>query len=230
MHSIFEEIVDKYPDNIAVIYDNQKLTYSELNQKANQVARILRNNGVKSDVIVGMLVDRSIEMIIGILAILKAGGAYLPIDPDYPMDRIDFTLEDSGTNILLTTNNLVNGIKFDKEIISLDDNSLYQGDCSNLENINNFSDLSYIIYTSGTTGRPKGVMIEHRNVVRLLFNDKCLFDFDSNDIWTMFHSYCFDFSVWEMYGALLYGGKLVVIPKMIARNPLQYLELTSFNI
>ena len=190
----------------------------------------MRNNGVKSDVIVGMLVDRSIEMIIGILAILKAGGAYLPIDPDYPMDRIDFTLEDSGTNILLTTNNLVNGIKFDKEIISLDDNSLYQGDCSNLENINNFSDLSYIIYTSGTTGRPKGVMIEHRNVVRLLFNDKCLFDFDSNDIWTMFHSYCFDFSVWEMYGALLYGGKLVVIPKMIARNPLQYLELTSFNI
>ncbi|MCK4259968.1 MAG: amino acid adenylation domain-containing protein, partial [Halanaerobiales bacterium] len=225
IHQLFEEQVSKSPEKIALKFEEKEMTYIELNEKANQLARFLRNKGVKPNTIVGICVERSFEMIIGLLGILKAGGAYLPIDPDYPMDRINFTLEDSGTNILLTTTNLVNGIKFDKKIISLDDKSLYHGDCSNFENINNPADLAYIIYTSGTTGRPKGVMIEHRNVVRLLFNDKCLFDFDSQDIWTMFHSYCFDFSVWEMYGALLYGGKLVVIPKMIARNPSQYLEL-----
>ncbi|MDP4179622.1 MAG: amino acid adenylation domain-containing protein [Bacillota bacterium] len=224
IHQLFENQAEKNPDNIAVVFEKKQLTYKELNEKANQLARLLCKKGVKSDSIVAIMFDRSIEMIVGILAVLKAGGAYLPIDPEYPPDRIGFMLNDSETNILLTHEKYAFDIRFDGEIIKVDE-AVYNGEVSNLENKNSSNDLAYIIYTSGTTGKPKGVMIEHRNVVRLLFNDKFQFDFKETDIWTMFHSYCFDFSVWEMYGALLYGGKLVVVPKMTARDPKQYLSL-----
>ena len=173
------------------------------------------------------MIDSSIEMITSIIGILKAGGAYLPIDPEYPAERIRFILEDSGVNILLTTKGMENRIEFDREIINLEDEKIDRDDFSNLIHVSKQNNLAYIIYTSGTTGKPKGVLIEHRNVVRLMFTEDYLFNFDSWDIWTMFHSYCFDFSVWEMYGALLYGGKLVLIPRMIARDTRQYLEILT---
>ncbi|MCX7923871.1 MAG: amino acid adenylation domain-containing protein [Clostridia bacterium] len=225
IHEIFEEQVERTPDNIAVKFEDREITYRQLNDRANQLARVLREKGVKADSIVGIMVERSMEMIIGIMAILKAGGAYLPIDPEYPMERIRFMIQDSGINILLTQNNFMGKVDFEGETLILENKELYCGDTANIKHTSMPESLAYIIYTSGTTGRPKGVMIEHRNVVRLMFNDKMQFDFKEDDVWTMFHSYCFDFSVWEMYGALLYGGKLIVVPKMVAKEMGEFLKL-----
>ena len=225
LSKLFEEQVTKTPDNIAVVYKQQTVTYRKLNKQANQLARVLREKGIQPDVIVGIMAERSVEMIIGILAVLKAGGTYLPIDPEYPVERIEYMMEDSQASILLTQEHLLDQITFNHEVLNIEDERLYQGDCSNLEPVNSPNDLAYIIYTSGTTGNAKGVMIEHKNVVRLLFNDHDLFDFNEGDVWTLFHSFCFDFSVWEMYGALLYGGRVVVVPKSITQDPKQFLEL-----
>ena len=175
------------------------------------------------------MTERSPEMIIGMLAVLKSGGAYLPLDPDYPRERIHYMLEDSGAQVLLVDGGRL-GLTVEMTdqtiiVLNLKDEELYRGDDSNLEDINQPSDLAYIIYTSGTTGKSKGAMIEHRNVVRLMFNDKMQFDFNAKDVWTMFHSFCFDFSVWEIYGALLYGGQLVIVPKQTAQDPGEYLKL-----
>lgn len=226
IHKLFEKQVERNPEKIAVVYKERGLTYEELNVKANQIARKLRRQGVKEDCIVGIVAERSLEMIIGILAILKAGGAYLPISPDYPGERINYTLNDSGTFILLTQKAIHKEIfSHSISIINLDDDELYMEDGSNIENIATPNNAAYVIYTSGTTGKPKGTIIEHKNVVRLLFNDKMYFDFNENDIWSMFHSFCFDFSVWEMYGALLYGGKLIIVPKQTTLDPQSFLML-----
>ncbi|WBW96387.1 non-ribosomal peptide synthetase [Oceanirhabdus sp. W0125-5] len=229
IHQIFQEQVNRTPDNTAIIFDDKSLTYSELNSKANQLARELLENGVKPNEVIGLVVERSMEMIIGMIAILKSGGAYLPIDPAYPKDRIIYTLEDSKAQILLTKSNLLSDLKYDGKIINMDKDSIYLREDSNLRVDNTPNDLAYVIYTSGTTGKPKGVMIQHKNVVRLLFNDKFQFDFSESDVWTMFHSFCFDFSVWEMYGALLYGGKLVVVPKSEALDTTEFLKLLKRN-
>ncbi|MGF7047828.1 amino acid adenylation domain-containing protein/non-ribosomal peptide synthase protein (TIGR01720 family) [Paenibacillus sp. DS2015] len=225
IHEIFEEQATRTPYHTAVVYEAEQLTYRELNEKANQLARVLRDQGVTSDSIVGIIVDRSMEMIIGLLAILKAGGAYAPIDTEYPEERVRFMLQDSQCSILLTQGEDIKYAAFTGKMINISDARLYRGDVSNLALVNKSSDLAYVIYTSGSTGTPKGVMIEHHNVIRLLHNDQFQFDFSGRDVWTMFHSYCFDFSVWEMYGALLYGGKLVVVPKSTAQNPSAYVRL-----
>ena len=226
IHGLFEEQVERTPENTAVVFEDSSLSYRELNQRANSLARELRKKGVKPDAIVAIMVERSLDMIVGIMAILKAGGAYLPIDVDYPGERISFMLQDSATGILITTKSLSGKeLDFHNQVICIDEESIYENESENLDNINTPHDLAYIIYTSGTTGRPKGVMIEHNNVVRLMFNDRYLFDFESSDVWTMFHSCCFDFSVWEMYGALLYGGKLVIIPKMKAKDTREFWEI-----
>ncbi|MCK4258351.1 MAG: amino acid adenylation domain-containing protein [Halanaerobiales bacterium] len=226
VHTIFEAITEKYPNHVAVDFSEEQLTYLELNTRANQVARTLRDKGVQSEFIIGIMVENSLEMFVGIMAILKAGGAYLPIDPELPEERIRFMLEDSETDILLTTRKIqVDYTDLELEVIKLDDPASYHLNGSNLLNINTANDLVYIIYTSGTTGNPKGVMLEHKNVVRLLINEKAPMKFDETDVWVMFHSFSFDFSVWEMFGALLYGGKLIVIPKMVAREPEKFLNL-----
>ncbi|MCP5052505.1 MAG: amino acid adenylation domain-containing protein, partial [bacterium] len=213
IHQLFEEQVTRTPEQIAVVNpeDRSSVTYVELNEKSNRLAARLMEKGVASGTIVAIMTEPSVEMMIGLLGILKAGGAYLPIDPDYPDERVEFMLKDSGAK-----NVVGNGLM----VKNLDDtDQLY-----NQQTIKP-SNLVYIIYTSGTTGKPKGMMIEHRNIVRLLFNDKFQFDFNAGDVWSLFHSFCFDFSVWEMYGALLYGGQLTVIPKMAAKDPGQFLEI-----
>lgn len=224
---LFEEQVKKTPNKIAVSINNKEITYKELNEKANQLAHYLIIKGIKQDVPVGIRINKSLEMIIGIIAIIKAGGCYLPIDLSYPEERVKFMLEDSKAKLLLTNSKCLDKDKMNinLETVDLEDESIYIKDSKNIKTINKPDDLLYIIYTSGSTGTPKGTMITHRNVVRLMKNDEFLFDFSDKDIWTMFHSVAFDFSVWEMYGALLYGGKLVLVPEDIAKNPKQFLDL-----
>ncbi|QGQ96125.1 amino acid adenylation domain-containing protein [Paenibacillus psychroresistens] len=225
IHELFEEQTSKTPDNIAVVFLDKKISYSELNERANQLARVLVAKGVKAESIVGIMVERSLEMIVGMLGILKAGGAYLPIDPEHPQDRIDFILKDSGAYLLATQQKFSGKASIAGEILFIDDENLFKGECANLGIAAKSNELAYVLYTSGTTGRPKGVMIEHHNVVRLLLNDRSLFDFNESDVWTLFHSYCFDFSVWEMYGALLFGGRLIVISRQVAQDTQQLLQV-----
>ncbi|SEL41109.1 non-ribosomal peptide synthetase [Paenibacillus sp. OK003] len=225
IHGLFEEQVERIPEHVAVVIEDQRLTYQELNGKANQLARTLQAKGIQRDQLIGIIADRSLDMVIGILAILKAGGAYVPIDPDYPEERVNYMLADSGVHMLLLQSHLQERISFAGEVVCLDQPEFYHEDRSNLGITAAPTSLAYVIYTSGTTGKPKGTCIEHKNVVRLLFNSKTLFDFNGSDIWTLFHSFCFDFSVWEMYGALLYGGKLVIVPQMTAKSPEKFLRL-----
>ena len=158
----FEKQVEKTPDSIAIVFENIKMTYKELNEKANSLAHELRKNGVKNNTIVGIMQERSFEMLIAILAVLKSGGGYIPISPDYPTERIQYMLEDSNASILLAENNKV---KTDKTIISINlNNKIYEGNKENLENISKPEDLSYLIYTSGSTGKPKGVMLNQQNL------------------------------------------------------------------
>lgn len=229
IHEIFEEMVEKFPDKVAISLGEKRLTYNELNEKANIMAHVLKKYGVERETIVGILLNKSIEMVISILGILKAGGTYLPIDVDYPNDRQEYMLHDSGTKILISESIYYSSIKYDGKVISIDEELKKSYEIENIEINNKPNDAAYIIYTSGSTGKPKGVMITHRNVVRLMKNEYFQFDFNEDDIWTVAHSFCFDFSVWEMYGALLYGGQLVVVPKEIVVNPAAFLKVLKDN-
>lgn len=225
IQQIFEEQAERSPDRIAVSFRGESVTYRELNTKANQMAWILREKGIGPDDIVGLCISRSIDMIAGILAVLKSGGAYLPMDPDYPVSRNRYIMQDSGAKLLLTEDEFLAEWKDEADAVSVQDKRIQEMSPENPGRVNTPGDLAYIIYTSGSTGKPKGVMIEHANVVRLLFNDKFQFAFSNEDVWTMFHSYCFDFSVWEMYGALLYGGRLVVVSREDARDTEKFYDI-----
>ncbi|MEH7354706.1 amino acid adenylation domain-containing protein, partial [Neobacillus drentensis] len=212
---VFEEQVKKTPDNIAVVYEDRKLTYRELNEKANQLAGVLRGKGVKADTIVGIMVDRSVEMMVGIMGIIKAGGAYLSISPEYPNDRIKYMLEDSKTTLLLTQKHLVHTIQFDGIALDLEDEQLYQGNKTNLEIVNNPNDLVYVIYTSGSTGKPKGVMIQHGNVINLVTGlGKIIYDRYTGPLHVaLVAQYVFDASVKQIFASLLRGDCLHIIPE-----------------
>ncbi|MHB8063775.1 MAG: amino acid adenylation domain-containing protein, partial [Ruminiclostridium sp.] len=205
---LLEEQVEKTPINVAAVFENERITYEELNARANALAHRLRGMGVKPNEFVAIYTKRSLEMVIGIYAIIKAGGAYVPINTFYPYDRIQHILHDSQPKALLVYGDT---IETEIPLIDLADSKVWSGETENLKKVNSPFDSLYVIYTSGTTGTSKGVVVSHRNVVRLLFNDRCKYDFCDKDSWTMFHSYGFDFSVWEMYGANLFGGKLVIV-------------------
>lgn len=211
IHKLFEEQVERTPDNVAVMFEDKTLTYRELNNKANQLARILREKDAGPDKIIGIMVNRSFEMIIGIMGILKAGGAYLPIDPDYPQDRIEFMLQDSGTNLLLTLAIYQDKMNFEGELITIDDAELFFGDSNNLDGINQSTDLAYVIYTSGSTGRPKGVMIEHFSVINRLNWMQKKYPIGVND--TILHKtpYTFDVSVWELFWWGITGARVIML-------------------
>ncbi len=210
LHELFEEQVEKTPDNVAVTLGQEYLTYKQLNEKANQLAKLLRSKGIKADSIVAMIVDRSIDMIVGIIAILKAGGAYLPIDPTYPLDRIDYMLKDSGTRILITQNHLLGKVEFDGEVIDINAKSCYIESTSNLPHINKSSDLAYVIYTSGSTGKPKGSLTMHYNISRVVKETNYI-DITDKDNVLQLSNYAFDGSTFDIYGALLNGAKLVML-------------------
>ena len=228
IHQLFEEQVERTPHNVAVVFENNSLTYQQLNTRANQLAHYLQELGVKPDTLVGICVERSLEMIVGILGILKAGGAYVPLDPEYPQERLSFMLEDSQVKVLVTQAKLVESIpEHQAQLICLDTDweKIAQNITSNPENKSEPENLTYIIYTSGSTGKPKGVLVNHANVVRLFAATDSRYHFNSQDVWTLFHSYAFDFSVWEMWGALLYGGRLIIVPYLVTRSPESFLKL-----
>jgi len=228
IHQLFEEQVERKPDAVAVVFEEQQLTYHELNCRANQLAHYLRSHGVGADVLVGICVERSLEMIVGLLAILKAGGAYVPLDPDYPQERLNLILEDAQVSVLLIQQHLVEKLQqHQAHIVCLDSDGekIAQHSNSNPLNISTPSNLAYVIYTSGSTGKPKGVLVNHSHVVRLFAATDSWYNFNSEDVWTMFHSYAFDFSVWEIWGALLYGGRLVVVGYLVTRSPKSFYEL-----
>ncbi len=204
IHQLFEEQVERTPNAVAVTYENESLTYRELNNRANQLAHYLRKLGVKADTLVGISLERSLEMMVGLLGILKAGGAYVPLDPDYPQERLSFMLEDSQVKVLVTQAKLVKSIpEHQAQLICLDTEweKIAQNITSNPESVAKPENLIYIIYTSGSTGKPKGVLVNHSNVVRLFAATDAWYNFSSQDVWSLFHSYAFDFSVWEMWGA-----------------------------
>ncbi|MEH1847549.1 MAG: amino acid adenylation domain-containing protein, partial [Nostoc sp.] len=228
IHQLFEEQVQRTPSSVAVVFENQQLTYQELNHRANQLAHYLLSLGVGKEVLVGICVERSIEMVVGILGILKAGGAYVPLDPAYPQQRLSYMLTDSGVQVLLTHSELSSSLlSHSAQVVCLDTHSVViceQSSANPVSDIEN-TNLAYVIYTSGSTGNPKGVLIPHYNVVRLLAATKSWFNFNENDIWTLFHSYAFDFSVWEIWGALVYGGQLIVVPYLTSRSPESFYNL-----
>ncbi|QXI31601.1 amino acid adenylation domain-containing protein [Pseudomonas vanderleydeniana] len=220
LHQLIEEQAERHPDAVAVLCAGERLTYAELNTRANRWAHRLIARGVGADVLVGVAAERSLEMIVALLAVLKAGGAYVPLDPTYPEERLRYMITDSGLKLLLAQGHLLERLPVPLDVECLDlgatdvegrqDNPLARVDVDN---------LAYVIYTSGSTGKPKGALLPHRNVLRLFDATQHWFGFDSQDSWTLFHSYAFDFSVWEIFGALLHGGRLVVVPHEVSRSP-----------
>ncbi|MTJ18651.1 non-ribosomal peptide synthetase [Dolichospermum sp. UHCC 0299] len=230
IHQLFEQQVRRTPDAVAVVFEEQQLTYHELNCRANQLAHYLQSLGVGADVLVGICVERSWEMIVGLLGILKAGGAYVPLDPEYPPERLSFILTDTQVKVLLTQQQLVNKLPaHTAQLVCLDTDleKITQNSNSNPVNTATSPNLAYVIYTSGSTGQPKGVLVNHHHVTRLFAATNSWYKFNSQDVWTMFHSYAFDFSVWEIWGALLYGGRLVVVPYLLTRSPESFYKLLS---
>ncbi len=229
MHEIFKARVLENPAKIAVSAGDTSVTYGELDERANCLALTLRRRGVGPETRAGLLVRPSVEMIVGLLGILKAGGAYVPIDPDYPPSRIRFLLQDSSVSAIASSGEASQSLEgWDGPLIPIDQNDGHdQEPAEQLRPTGTESadNLAYIIYTSGSTGTPKGVMVEHRSVVRLFQQTDQWFHFDHEDVWALFHSISFDFSVWEIWGALLCGGRLVIVPDSVRRSPLSLISL-----
>ncbi|HWS53455.1 MAG TPA: amino acid adenylation domain-containing protein, partial [Pyrinomonadaceae bacterium] len=230
LHELFEAQAARTPHAVALVDGEARLTYAELNARANRLARHLRGLGVGPDEPVCVLTERSAELVLALLGVLKAGGAYVPLDPEYPLERVRYTLEDSRARVLVTHGGLAQNLPAGGcQVVNLDDLGEAPDGLSgeNLDGAMSPDNLAYVIYTSGSTGEPKGTPVTHRNVVRLFEATREWFGFDERDVWTLFHSYAFDFSVWEMWGALLHGGRLVVVPRWVSRSPELFYELLS---
>ena len=228
LHELFEAQVDKTPEALAVSAEGRSLTYRELDTRANQLAHALLQRGVGPEVLVGLCVERSIDTVIAILGILKAGGAYLPLDPDYPKERLAFMLEDSRAPVIVTQERHADVLPTaGLQILQLDTDAreLASAPVGRLPRVGGPQSLAYVIYTSGSTGKPKGALVTHHNVVRLFEATDAWYRFGPEDVWTVFHSYAFDFSVWEIWGALLYGGRTVVVPYWVSRSPEDFYRL-----
>jgi len=209
IHQMFEEQAQNNPDRIALIFEGKQLTYSELNAKVNQLARILKEKGVERNSIVGIMEERSPEMMISIMGVLKAGGAYLPIDPTYPRERIQYMLNDSGTKLLLSQVRFSEMVsEFQVETIFTDEEQLYLGDTSNPIHTNTSTDLAYVIYTSGSTGKPKGVMIEHFSLINRLNWMQKKYPIGEDDVILQKTPFTFDVSVWELFWWGIQGAKV----------------------
>ncbi|HLP59340.1 MAG TPA: AMP-binding protein, partial [Candidatus Deferrimicrobium sp.] len=221
---LFEQQAEANPDRAAVYSEDIVLTYRHLDEKANRLANYLKETRqTTADDLIAFMLHRSEWLITAVFGVLKSGAGYLPLSPDYPGDHIRYVLNDARAKVVIAEDwNLIEkkGLT-DCSPVSLQD------DWPRISNYPNSStrgggkpgSLAYVIYTSGSTGKPKGVMVEHHNVVRLLFSDKFQFQFGPDDSWTLFHSPWFDFSVWEIFGSLLYGGRLVVLPEKIIQTP-----------
>jgi len=218
VHEVFERQVKTAPDSIAVHFDNEQLTYGELNRRANRLGHILRARGIGPDMTVGVFLRRSVSMIVAKLAILKAGGAYVPLDPEYPSSRLAFILADSGARLLLTSG-LSKGLpEHAVPVVNIDDELAANGLQENLT-ANVYPDnLAYVMYTSGSTGQPKGIGIPHRAIVRLVCNTNYV-SLSPTDCIAQASNVSFDAATFEIWGALLSGARLVGIPKEVLLAP-----------
>ncbi|MDC8016186.1 non-ribosomal peptide synthetase [Tahibacter soli] len=227
IHRLFEQQAAIRPDAIALTFGDATLSYGELNRRANRLAHRLIALGVRPDDRVAICVERGFGMLVGILGILKAGAAYVPLDPVYPSDRLAFVLDDCKPVAVLVESalqaQLFDGGLPSAPVLVLDDADTQRQLAAQPEHDPDVADLradhlAYVIYTSGSTGQPKGVMVEHGHVTRLFAVTQGEFYFDDTDVWTLFHSFAFDFSVWEIWGALFHGGRLLIVPGDVARS------------
>ncbi|MGJ7564543.1 amino acid adenylation domain-containing protein [Variovorax sp. GB1R11] len=227
VHRLIERQAAAHPDATALALGDQTMSYGELNARANRLAHHLVGLGVKAETRVGIAVERSMEMVVGLLGILKAGGAYVPLDPAYPPERLAYMVRDSGVALLLTQSHLQSLVPGAGalRVLALDTLDLHAQPQGNPQVAVHGQNLAYVIYTSGSTGRPKGAQMCHGNVTRLLDATDAWFGFGPQDTWTLFHSYAFDFSVWEIFGALCTGGTLVIVPFWVSRSPEDFLQL-----
>ena len=227
---IFERQAAQSPERVAVSCGGTALTYADLNARCNQLAQLLRNAGVKPGARVGLFLDRSINTVVAILGVLKTGAAYVPMDPAYPWERLKFIMEDAGLTLVITERSVAAKLQESPlAVFDLDDwqPTLEREQTQDLDVIIQPNSPAYVIYTSGSTGKPKGVLVSHFNVVRLFTSTEQWFGFNERDVWTLFHSYGFDFSVWELWGALFYGGRVVVVPYWVSRTPETFYHLLS---
>jgi amino acid adenylation domain-containing protein/thioester reductase-like protein len=225
---LFDQAVEKHPDATAVRFGAAASTYRELDIRANRLARKLVALGVGPETLVAVALPRSFDLVVALLATVKAGGGYLPVDPTYPAERIAYLFADAEPVCVVAEAGM--SLPATVPTVEIDGIDLSDSDGSRVTEADRSAPLradniAYVIYTSGSTGRPKGVPIPHRNVVELFANTQSLFGFDQRDVWTMFHSYAFDFSVWELWGPLLHGGTLVIVDYFTSRSPAQFLEL-----
>ncbi|WP_438826902.1 non-ribosomal peptide synthase/polyketide synthase [Pseudomonas syringae] len=221
IHGLFEAQVERTPQAVAVVHGDLRLSYRELNNRANQLAHQLIELGIGPDNRVAICVERSEPMIVGLLATLKAGAGYVPLDPAYPAERLAYLLQDSSPAAVLVQAVTADVLSLGSLlVINLDDTALQMQSVQN-PHVPGLTPahLAYVIYTSGSTGMPKGVQVEHRNVARLFSATDAWFDFNANDVWALFHSFAFDFSVWEIWGALVHGAQLLIVPQLVSRSP-----------
>jgi amino acid adenylation domain-containing protein/non-ribosomal peptide synthase protein (TIGR01720 family) len=230
---LFQAQAARDPDAVAVTADGGQLSYGELNARANRLARGLVDLGAGPERLVALVLPRGADLVVAVLAVLKSGAAYLPIDPEQPADRVARVLRDADPLLLLTAAGHDGALStVDVPRLVLDDPTvaadLAQQSTMDLDGVGLCPDhAAYVIYTSGSTGTPKGVVVTHANVVRLFSATQDWYGFDERDVWTLFHSYAFDFSVWELWGALLYGGRLVVVPFAVSRSPSEFRRLLA---
>ncbi|HEX2091220.1 MAG TPA: AMP-binding protein, partial [Longimicrobiaceae bacterium] len=225
LHRLFQQRAARTPLAPALTCEGESLTYAQLEHRARRVAHALRRRGVGPEIRVALCAERSLDLVVGILAILQAGGAYVPVDPTYPAERIAYLLHDSGCAAVLLQDRLRPLLPpLEVPVLSLEE--ALTEDAGPLPEADvHPENAAYVIYTSGSTGKPKGVVVTHANVVRLFAATEQWFGFGPDDVWTLFHSYAFDFSVWELWGALLYGGRLVVVPFPTSRAPEEFYAL-----
>ncbi len=228
VHEIFNEAARRHSHQIALVAGAGRLTYAELNARANQLAHYLQKLGIGPEALVGVYLERSADNIVALLAILKAGGAYVPIDPAYPADRVSFMLSDAAVPVLITQQKLAGNVPQQAaQVVLIDDDwaRIAAESTQDPPTRTTPENLAYVIYTSGSTGRPKGVPVMHQTVTHLFAATRERLDLGEGDVWTTVHSSAFDFSVWEIWGALLLGGRLVVVPLEVAQSPNALYEL-----
>ncbi|MBW8793196.1 MAG: amino acid adenylation domain-containing protein, partial [Streptomyces sp.] len=227
---MFEERVRVSPDAVAVVAGGVELSYAEVNERANRLAHVLRDAGVGAESLVGVCLERGPDLVSALVGVLKSGAGYVPLDPVNPVERLRFVLADAGASVLVTCAELVGGVGegFEGRVIVLDGvdaGVLAQAAAENPLPVSSGSNAAYVIYTSGSTGRPKGVVVPHANVVRLLETAHEHFVFGQSDVFSLFHSFAFDVSVFELWGALLFGGSVVVVGREVTRSPEEFLDL-----
>ncbi|BEK92864.1 non-ribosomal peptide synthase/polyketide synthase [Nocardia seriolae] len=229
LSSLLDRAVAAHPERVAVRFGDEELTYAQLDRRANTVARSLIEAGAGPESLVAVMLPRSAELVVALLAVIKTGAGYVPIDPSYPADRIAYVLSDAKPAGVLTDSTVEVVLPDQLNVVLLDGISAELSDAPITDSDRRAplrpDHIAYVIYTSGSTGRPKGVAVAHRNVVRLMANTDHEFGFGPDDVWTLFHSYAFDFTVWELWGPLLNGGRLVVVDYYVSRSPEQFLEL-----